>query len=418
MNNKFSASHKMCLKKILIYAPNIGGHRQVYCNVITHWALESKMDVILCIGNDWCRGENTISQGSPYIDLYMTNNNVDFINASQKPPHKSDSEYLLELENDKKPDLIFVISGDEFNHSLYSIMKDLIVSKRHSSNWVGIFISCFCYPDLANSIKQKVLKLMLKQKLKYFDKTYWLDEYFVNDANNKNKFWLPDISKSFNADVNNDDAEFELLCPQIDNFLINNKGKDVLLFLGGEFNRKGFDFIIELALEDEQFVVLRAGDIELALEDEQFVVLRAGDPLEYMDKSQEIMDKMSILEKNGRLLNIQKFIKNPVIISKLFQATNYILLPYRNHYSSSGVMLQAIEFQKPVVVPNIGLMGKRVIENHLGITYKHKKYDEFKKSVYNMQNEYNNYIPYTITFYESFSKEAIFKKLDLLRKIK
>ena len=387
----------MCLKKILIYAPRIGGHRQVYCNVITQWALESKMDVILCIGNDWCRDGNTISQGSPYIDLYMTNTNVDFINASQKPPHKSDSEYLLDLENYIKPDLIFVISGDEFNNSLYSFMKDLIVPKKHSSKWVGIFISCFCYPDLANWLKQKVQKLMLKQKLKYFDRTYWLDEYFVNNKNDKNKFWLPDISKSFNIDVNNDDAEFELLCPQIDNFLMNNKGKDVLLFFGRDFNRKGFDFIIELALEDEQFVVLRAGD-----------------PLENTDESQEIMEKMSILEKNGRLLNIPKFIENPSIISKLFQTTNYILLPYRDHYSSSGVMLQAIEFQKPVVVPNIGLMGKRVFENHIGITYKHKKYDEFKKAVYKIQKEYHNYIPYTITFYESFSKEAIFKRLDLL----
>lgn len=392
----------MCSKKILIYAPNIGGHRQVYCNVITHWALESKMDVILCIGNDWCRGGNTISQGSPYIDLYMTNNNVDFINASQKSPHKSDSEYLFDLENDIKPDLIFVISGDEFNHSFYSFMKYLIMPINHSSKWVGIFIACFYYPDSANRLKQRVQKLMLKQKIKYFDRTYWLDEYFVNNTNHKNKFWLPDISKSFNISVDNDDAEFGLLCPQIDNFLINNKGKDVLLFLGGEFNRKGFDFIIELALEDEQFVVLRAGD-----------------PLEYIDKSQDIMDKMSILEKNGRLLNIQKFIKNPIIISKLFQVTNYILLPYRDHYSSSGLMLQAIEFQKPVVVPNIGLMGKRVFENHLGITYKHKKYDEFKKAVYKMQNEYYDYIPHTITFYESFSKEAIFKKLDLLiQKIK
>jgi len=390
----------MCLKKILIYAPLIGGHRQVYCNVITHWALESKMDVILCTGNDWCKGGNTISQGSPYIDLYKTNNNVDFINASQKPPHKSDSEYLFDLENDIKPDLIFVISGDEFNHSLYSFIKDLIVSKKHSSKWVGIFISCFYYPDLANWLKQKVQKLMLKQKLKYFDRTYWLDEYFVNNTNIQNKFWLPDISKSFNVDANNDDAEFELLCPQIDNFLINNKGKDVLLFFGRDFNRKGFDFIIELALEDEQFIVLRAGD-----------------PLENTDESQEIMEKMSILEKNGRLLNIPKFIKNPIIIRKLFQATNYILLPYRDHYSSSGVMLQAIEFQKPVVVPNIGLMGKRVFENHLGITYKHKKYDEFKKAVYKMQNEHYNYITYTITFYESFSKEAIFKRLDLMKEI-
>lgn len=390
----------MCLKKILIYAPHVGGHRQVYCNVITHWAIESKMEVILCIGNDWCRGGNTISQCSPYIDMYMTNDNVDFIDATQKPPQKSDSEYLLDLENSINPDLIFVISGDEFNNSLYPFIKDLIKPKRPSSKWVGIFIACFCYPDSPNWLKQNVKKFFLKQKLKYFDRTYWLDEYFVNNTNTKNKFWLPDISKSFNISVNNDDAEFELLCPQIDNFLINNKGKDVLLFFGRDFNRKGFDFIIELALEDEQFVVIRAGD-----------------PLEYIDESQEIMDKMSILEMNGQLLNIPNFIKNPIIISKLFQATNYVLLPYRDHYGSSGVMLQAIELQKPVVVPNIGLMGKRVIENHLGITYKHKNYDDFKKAVYKIQKEYCNYSPYTMTFYKSFSKEAIFKQLDLMQEI-
>lgn len=398
IDNKFSAGHKMSFKKILIYAPSIQGHRQVYCNVITQWALESKMDVILCIGNDWCRGGNTIRQRSPYIDLYMSNSNVDFINAHQKPPQKSDSEYLLDLGNHIKPDLIFVISGDEFNHSLYSFMKDLIMPKRHSSKWVGIFIACYYYPDLTNLLKQTVLKLMMKQKLKYFDKTYWLDEYFVTNTTIKNGFWLPDISKSFNISVH-DGAELELLCPKIDNFVINNKGKDILLFFGQDFNRKGFDFIIELALEDEQFVVIRAGD-----------------PLETIDESQDIMEKMSILERNGRLLNIPKFIKNPIIISKLFRATKYILLPYRDHYKSSGVMLQAIEFKKPVVVPNIGLMGKRVSENHLGITYKHKKYDEFKKAVYKMQNEHCNYIPHTIKFYESFSKEAIFRQLDLMQK--
>ncbi len=76
-----------------------------------------------------------------------------------------------------------------------------------------------------------------------------------------------------------------------------------------------------------------------------------------------------------------------------------------------------MEFQKPVVVPNIGLIGKRVFENHLGLTYKHKKYDEFKKVVYKMQNEYYNFIPYTITFYKSFSKEDIFKRLDLMQEI-
>lgn len=388
----------MYSKKILIYSPSIGGHRQVYCNVITHWALKSKMDVNLYIGNDWRKSENTINQGSPYIELYRTNENVTFINAIQKPPHKSDSEYLLDLENEIRPDLVFVISGDGFNHSLYSLIKNLILPKRHSSKWVGIFIACYYYPNSANWLKQGIQKLILKQKLKHFDDTYWLDEYFVNSTDVKNAFWLPDISKSFNVDANCADAESELLCPQIDNFLMNNNEKEVLLFFGRDFNRKGFDFIIELALNDEQFVVLRAGD-----------------PIERMGKNQDTIDKMAILEDCGRLLNIQKFIESPAVIKKLFTATNFIPLPYRNHYSSSGVMLQSIEFQKPVIVPNIGLMGKRTIENQIGITYKHKDYNDFKKAVYQMQNEYHNYIPNLTKFNELFNEEHIFKSLDLMQ---
>jgi glycosyltransferase involved in cell wall biosynthesis len=384
-------------KKILIYSPNTGGHRQVYCNVVTHWALESKMDVILCIGNDRVRSKNTSNQDSPYINMYRKNKNVNIINLTKKPPLKSNSEYLLDLENDLEPDLIFVISGDEFNHSLYSLVKHLILPKTHSSKWIGIFIACYFYPDSANWLKQKVQKFILKQKVKHFNVTYWLDEYFVNSTDIKNAFWLPDISKSFNVITNHEDTESELLCSKIDNFLINNEKREVLLFFGRDFNRKGFDFLVELALDDDRFVVLRAGD---SLDS---------------DENQELMDKMITLENDGRLLNIAKFIESSMIVEKLFRVTNFIPLPYRNHYSSSGVMLQSIEFQKPVIVPNIGLMGKRVIDNNIGITYKHKDYNDFKKAVYKMQNEYHHHAQNLETFNKSFSKERIFESLYFMQ---
>lgn len=387
----------MFQKKILIYSPNIGGHRQVYCNVITHWALESKLDVILCIGNNWVKSKNTIRQDSPYIELYKKNENVHFISATLKSPYKSDAEYLLDLENDLEPDMVFVVSGDEFNHSLHSIIKHLILPKKHSSKWIGIFIACYCYLDSENWLKQKVQKFIMKQKVKHFEITYWLDEYFVSSLYIRNAFWLPDISKSFNVVTNYRDTEYELLSSQINSFLENNNGKEVLLFFGRDFNRKGFDFIVELALDDDRFVVLRAGD---SLES---------------DENQKLITKMVKLENDGRLLNIAKFIENPVIVEKLFKATNFVPLPYRNHYSSSGVMLQAIEFQKPVIVPNIGLMGKRVIDNNVGIIYKHKDYNDFKKAVYKMQNEYHCYTKNLEIFNNSFSKERIFESLDIIK---
>ncbi|MDK2892492.1 MAG: hypothetical protein PWQ49_884 [Methanohalophilus sp.] len=382
--------------KILIYSPNMGGHRQVYCNVITHWALESELDVLLYVGNDWCKGENICEQVSPYIDMYSNSPNVSILDGIQKSPFMSDSEYLLILEKSLNPDLIFVISGDEFNNSLYSVFKDLIRFKKHFSKWVGIFISCWCYPNSANWLKQNILKIILKRKVKHFDVHFWLDEYFANSSSFKKAIWLPDISKSFNLDGNYLDDKSDLLCSQIDNFLMNNKGREVLLFFGRDFNRKGFDFLVELALNDENFVVLRTGES-----------LKS-------DENRKLMEKMAVLENDGRLLNINQFIKSPTVIERIFNATNFIPLPYRDHYSSSGVMLQAMEFNKPVIVPDIGLMGKRVIDNNIGLTYKHKDFVDFKKAVYEMQATYSKYINNINHFYARFRKENIFSYLDLM----
>lgn len=386
-------------KKILIYSPNIGGHRQVYCNVIAHWALESNMSVVFYIGNNWCEEKNTESQISPYFEVF-NNENVEFYNTLfQDSSCKSNSDHLICLENEVNPDIVFVVSGDEFNHSLYSFIINLFPPKKHSSKWVGIFISCYCYPKSANFFKKFAQKISLYQKVRYFDSTYWLDEYFIKKSNTKNKLWLPDISKSFNLTIGeNELTEYKLFSPRIDDFLEKNKGKEILLFFGRDFNRKGFDFIVQLALDDEQFIVIRAGD-----------------SLENMDDNLELFEKMGKLEADGRLLNIAKFIEDMNLIEKLFSITNFIPLPYRNHYSSSGVMLQAMEYNKPVIVPNIGLMEKRVIENNVGITYNHKDYNDFKKAVYKMQSEYLGYTLNIAKFQEAFSKEQIFMSLDKMK---
>ncbi|KKG14918.1 hypothetical protein EO98_01350 [Methanosarcina sp. 2.H.T.1A.6] len=401
----------MDCKKILIYSPHTGGHRQVYCNVIADWALDSGMEVLLYVGSDWCNSENSSGKISPYIevyknnpnvsiincDIYKNNHNISLINLAQNPFLVSDSRHLIDMENKLNPDLVFVIAGDEFNHSPYSILKNLAGVKKHSSKWIAIFISPYCYPS-DNWSKRNILKIALKQKVKHFDIIYWLDEYFVNHAAIKNSFWLPDISKSFNYNEIHTDKETESLCSRIDNFLSNNKGKEVLLFFGSYFNRKGFDFLLELALNDKQFVILRAGDTSES------------------DRSPYFADKMITLENNGQLLNIPKFVESPVVIEKLFNVTNFIPLPYRNHYSSSGVMLQAMEFGKPVIVPDVGLMGGRVTHNNIGITYKHENYEEFKNAVYRMQKSYDKYIPEIQNFYMQFSKENIFEHLNIMVK--
>jgi len=75
------------------------------------------------------------------------------------------------------------------------------------------------------------------------------------------------------------------------------------------------------------------------------------------------------LEEQGRLLETNQFISDPVSIEHFFKSVTQIILPYRNFWGSSGVMLQALGYGIPVLVPEEGIMGYRVKKYNLGLTY-------------------------------------------------
>jgi hypothetical protein len=56
-------------------------------------------------------------------------------------------------------------------------------------------------------------------------------------------------------------------------------------------------------------------------------------------------------------------------IEHFFKSATHIILPYRDFWGSSGVMLQALGYGIPVLVPEEGIMGYRVKKYKLGLTY-------------------------------------------------
>ena len=46
-----------------------------------------------------------------------------------------------------------------------------------------------------------------------------------------------------------------------------------------------------------------------------------------------------------------------------------MILPYRDFYGSSGVMLQALSYGIPVLSPRRGIIGHRIEKYGLGLTY-------------------------------------------------
>ncbi|MCH3980539.1 MAG: hypothetical protein LKE41_01210 [Prevotella sp.] len=54
-------------------------------------------------------------------------------------------------------------------------------------------------------------------------------------------------------------------------------------------------------------------------------------------------------------------------LDELCRECDIIIAPYKNVYSSSGVIGYAAKYHKPVIVPNDGLLGKLVRKYKLGI---------------------------------------------------
>jgi hypothetical protein len=77
----------------------------------------------------------------------------------------------------------------------------------------------------------------------------------------------------------------------------------------------------------------------------------------------------SSLFKTGRLFETNQYIEDPVCIEYFFKSVSHLVLPYRNFYGSSGVMLQALGYGIPILAPENGIIGYSINKYKLGMTY-------------------------------------------------
>ena len=76
----------------------------------------------------------------------------------------------------------------------------------------------------------------------------------------------------------------------------------------------------------------------------------------------------NVLKSRGDLFETNEYIDDPDCIDVFFRQTDRIIFPYRGFAGSSAVMIQAINYGLPVLVPDFGLMGLRVDKNGIGMT--------------------------------------------------
>jgi glycosyltransferase involved in cell wall biosynthesis len=364
------------MPNVLIYSQGFEGHRQVYVFVLANVLKELGFKIFIA-GNT-----KSIILNSFYIDKLKGNPEIKIIdtsNLSEGGIGISPDEFI-NLQDECKADLTVFSEAD---HHISLFVSQISKNKyRFRGKLTGIFLRPFYYYE-QNSLWYKLRHLKhlpsewendeslfheyLLKRFKLLDVALYIDENFV--AHHHYSRWLPDVFQEY-ADllIQDDKSGQRIWIESLDEFKKRNKGRFLFLYFGNAQFRRGYDILLKLACETGGCFV----HCGLADSNEKYVY--------------DINDLRSSLNRDGRLFETNQYIADPKCIEYFFKSVSHLVLPYRNFYGSSGIMLQALSFGIPVMAPENGIIGYRIKKYHLGITYNDKvvksladRFDYFKR---------------------------------------
>lgn len=104
--------------------------------------------------------------------------------------------------------------------------------------------------------------------------------------------------------------------------------------------------------------------------DKPVVLLLAGECLPaFEEELQSSLSEWGLEEREVRLITDLRFLSREDL-SACFTCSDYLLMPYRNVYGSSGILGHAARYRKPVLASKGGLIGHLTREYGLGHTFK------------------------------------------------
>lgn len=401
-------------KSVLIYCPDLGGHRQIYCDVLTDFLLSNGFGVILAVAG--VHLENELQEyHSPHIEQYRGDAHVAIVPVGEqafKDSGRLESHVIRDLQRELEVDWTCFVDGDRLKSGL-SLVRSLFNRPRLLGRNCAIFLDVgFMYygiPSRRDSTFDLLrglvwwLRTQLRENLFYrvvlrhlwnFDLCFFVDEYFVRRFDYAEYHYLPDIPHSFRL-RGPEGSGYEDTIGDYEHFLRANSDRDVILYFGNAARRRGYDWLLKLTHDHPDLVFVHCGG-HVTKETYDYAV----GPLE------------DELRSSGRLFQfLDTFVTSTQLVDRFFSSTGYVLLPYRNHYQSSAILIQAIDHGKPVLVPDVGLMNSLVADNGIGATFNHLSYDDFESQFLRLRSEYTRYLDSVMEFRQGFTKDAVFAAL-------
>ena len=364
---------------VVVFSPSLQGHRQTYCRVLAQILLEDGSDVVVVAGADAVSsvtGRRTVQleelearEGYRFIGLPESG-----VARLQRSPRG-----FIRLLDDLRADAVVLTEADV----MLRVLTHRGARRGAPRRWVGVFIRSTNYVHEASRPSGSVLRTAVRGSRKaarrvrrwrtdpwlfheallpranLLDAALYLDETFVA-THPRGALWLPDISTSRPWSAAGDGEETRRWELELGRFMAGQGRRPVFVYLGAPQSRRGYDTLLRLAVaEDGCFV--HCGRNEIA------------EPRDEPGARRELRER-------GRLFETAASYEDDATADLFLRRAAAVVLPYDHHLGSSGVMLQALAAGRPVLVPDEGLMARRVRACGLGRTYRPGDWDDLRRT--------------------------------------
>ena len=353
------------MKNALIFSPSFIGHRQVYVFVLSQVLIKLGYRIYIA-GNFSAKLSSTF-----YFNRLKGNNNIFEIDTTEILGYGLGINIHEFIELQVKYAIDLTIFAEADNH-IPLLISQLSVHKRLKGRTIGIFLRPFYVYQKVTAINKlryfkwlytewktdtRLFHEFLNPQFHLINESLHLDDYFV--SKHRHTKWLPDVFQQFADEiVLEEQSEQRHWIDKLDAFKEANKDCIFLLYFGAPQERRGYDFLLKLAVDYKACFV------------------HCGLRNNWTDYEFDINELRGKLESEKKLFETNEYIIDPITIEYFFKAVGHLILPYKNFYGSSGVMLQALVYNIPVLVPDIGVIGYRVKKYGLGYTYNNGSFEK------------------------------------------
>lgn len=333
-------SQKNDNRSVLIYEPNVEGHHIGYLRFISESLLGAGFKVALAI--------DTRPEAFPRIQEQMAEllGRVQVLCAwgDSAHPRKDKLSCVADCLEKSGADSVFLTTFDEIASPLFrQAALGLMPPASLRGKLGGIYMRprFLAGPGLSPNLWIKARGFTRLLSRGWFRQLLFLDPFLAAQLKEKHPrapgFFLPDpFPDDFTADRT--EARLKLGVPA---------GRQVLLFYGGAYRRKGLHLAVQAMLN--------------LPESSPAFLLCAG----LQPKDSRVARDLEKLAAQKRAVFINRYVTTDEE-KMVFAACDFVLLPYLNHFGSSGVLARAAGAGRPVIASDEQLVGRLVRKYGLG----------------------------------------------------